>query len=179
MKTIEVKTLFIALLLSTAAPSLLAEMRQVDMDLFEAAQRGDVAGVKQALAAGVNINEKDEFGQPILMLVVTKGHLAVAKLLIKNGVNVNDRNKIDWTALMFAAMLGRLKIAELLIKNGADFNIKNKDGKTALEIAEKYKKTAVAKLIRAKRQEEVSKALLEEREELYPDLSGLISEFEN
>ena len=79
---------------------------------------------------------------------------------------------------MFAALLGRLEIAKLLLEKGADIIIENKAGKTALEIAEKQGKTAVAKLIRAKRQKEVSEAVLEVRKEVYPDISGLISEFE-
>ena len=198
MKTIQVKTLFIALFLSTAVPSLPAEdatpivdkllsdlrediwrAKQVQNGLGKAVRKGDVAEAKQALVAGANVNAQDEFGRTVLMWAAVYGHLNVAKLLLENGANINAQSDIEnLTALMWAALNDHLDVAELLLENGADITIRDRTGETALEMAELEGKIAVAKLIRAKRQEEVSKAVQEARKELYPHITKLISEFE-
>jgi len=100
MKTIEVKTLFIALLLSTAVPFLPAEMNQTQNDLFEAAQRGSVAGVERALVAGANINVQDESGYSALMNAADENHLEVVRLLIENGANLNVHQTRDLSFLI-------------------------------------------------------------------------------
>ncbi len=80
MKKIEVKILFISLLLSTAVRSLPAEMEQARKNLFAAAGRGDVVGVKQALAKGANVTAED--GYRALVPAAVNGHLELTKFLI-------------------------------------------------------------------------------------------------
>ncbi len=80
MKTIEIKTLFIAVLLLTAVPSLPAEMVQARKNLFDAAGRGDIAGIKQALARGANVTAED--GYRALVPAAVDGHLELTKFLI-------------------------------------------------------------------------------------------------
>ncbi len=176
MKTIEVKTLFIALLLSTAASSLLA----VDLaqSLQQALIKGNLAAVEKALAEGANVNETFIGGHTPLTIAAGHGNLEMAELLIKRGAavngrddfnqtalmfagkikmaefllqrgaKVNDRDESGWTALMVAVTRNRPELVRLLLENDADINIKNLKGDTALEIAEKFGKIEVVKVIK-------------------------------
>ncbi len=164
MKTIQAKTLFIALLLSTAALSLLAEM-----NLFKAASQGDLDAVEKFLESGVDVNEKfykrraeyiyseeedtERWGRTALMEAAEKGHLSVVKLLLANNADHNLRPYKGLTALMEAVKggrVGRLKVIEELIKSGAKVNEGGgKYGETALMMAVDSGRLKAAKLLLA------------------------------
>ena len=55
------------------------------MKLREAIREGDIEAVKQHLAAGTDVNAKDEKGLTPLHLAASWGHKEVAELLIDNG----------------------------------------------------------------------------------------------
>ena len=80
MKTIQAKTLFIVLLLSTAASSLPAEAEEAQVNLWIASKAGNVTGVKKALESGININIPTENGFTALTLAAEYGHLKVVEL---------------------------------------------------------------------------------------------------
>ncbi len=165
MKITRIKILFIALLLSTAAPSLPAEEQQeqrrlspaelmrlrrilVQEDLFSHAQAGDVLEVEQTLAAGANINKKNRFGQSALMLAATMGRLAVAELLVEEGADINAKDmEHGRSVLMFAVADGHLAVAELLIAKDVNVNAKNNDGYTALMFATIRGRLEIVKLL--------------------------------
>ncbi len=145
MKTTQVKTLFIALLLSTAVPSLptedaahiidklvsdLGEEIWRENDLSKAVKRGDVAGVERALAAGSNVNQmishqNDDDVTP-LMIAVSQGNLEIIKLLVNYNADVNKKKYlISKSPLSTAILDDRLEVLRLLIENsanGADVN---------------------------------------------------------
>ena len=153
MKTIQIKTLFIALLLSIAVPSLPAEMDQAQKDLFQAVQKGDVAGVEKALVSGADINEKNERAETALtshtalMSAAWKGHLEVVKLLLERNADVNIQDKLGRTALISAAWKNYLEVVELLLERNSDVNIQTVSGQTALIIAAWRNYLEVAKLL--------------------------------
>jgi len=162
MKTIQVKTLFIAFLLSIVAPSLLAKM-----NLFKAASQGDLDAVEKFIAADVDVNERfykhraeyfyseeedtERWGRTALMEAAKNGHLSVVKLLLANNADPNLRPSKGLTALMEAVeggRVGRLKVIEELIKSGADINrVGGKDGETALMMAVDLGRLKAAKLL--------------------------------
>jgi len=144
MKTIQVKTLFIAFLLSIVAPSLLAEMNQAQMDLFQALQEGNLAGVEQAFASGADVDERDELGWTVLMHAARGDNPEVIAFLIENNAAVNKRNNNDETALMFAKSP---EVAKLLIENGAEVDEVNWNGETALMGAAEGGRLELAKLL--------------------------------
>ncbi len=163
MKTIQAKTLFIALLLSTAAPSLPAEADQAQMDLFEAVQGGDVVGVKQALASGAEVDGTNRYGQTALMFAargwtiwyaVIKRmdpaggeHLKIAELLLENGAGVNERSNEGKTALMVAVDADNLKMVELLLGKDAAVDERDWHGETALMFAAQEGHLKIAELL--------------------------------
>ncbi len=139
------------------------------------AKYGNLEVARLLIENGANIDDQGINGTSVLMFAVNVNYLEAAKLLIENGANVNVQDVLGYSGLMLIARRGYLEAAKLLIENDANIIMENQKGETALKIAEQRGKIAVAKLIRAKRQ----KAVQEGRKELYPDLSKLISEFEN
>ncbi len=123
MKTIEIKTLFIAVLLLTAVRSLPAEMEQARKNFFEAANKGDVAGIKAAQAKGANVSVAD--GYRLLVPAAKNGHLELIKFLVDvlpdSKVYPKGR-KFKGLALDRAAGEGHSDIVKFLVKNGANVN---------------------------------------------------------
>jgi cytohesin len=90
----------------------------VELALFYAAEKGDLAGVQTQLDAGADVNVKDAAGGTPLYSAAYDGHKEVVKLLIANGADVNVKNKFDDTPLDWAVMLGKPEIIDLLRKHG-------------------------------------------------------------
>jgi len=105
------------------------------MSIHEAAYEGNIEAVKQHLAAGVDVNAKNDSENTPLHRAALKGHKEVAELLLAEGADVNAKNKRYMTPLHLAARSGRKEIVELLITAGADVNAKDEDGKTPLDDA--------------------------------------------
>jgi ankyrin repeat protein len=96
--------------------------------------KGDLYGLKSALARGASIEERDPFMQNYtpLMVAAREGNLEIAKWLVENGANVNARARDGHTALMMAAYNRYPDIVKLLIQNGADVHAVSNQGHTAL-----------------------------------------------
>jgi len=111
-----------------------------------AASVGNIQAVKQHLAAGADVNAKDDkFGITPLHFAVIFGHKEIVELLIVNGADMNAKDSdVGWTPLHYAAFNGHKEIAELLIAKGADVNAKDKHGETPLD----YANGVVATLLR-------------------------------
>ena len=77
------------------------------IELIEAIEKGDIEAVKQHLAAGADVNAKDEEGWTPLHQAETK---EIAELLISKGADIHakDRNRV--TPLHNAALFGRKEI---------------------------------------------------------------------
>ena len=88
--------------------------------IHDAARKGDIEAVKQHLAAGRNVNAKDDKGRTPLHRAAREGHKEVAELLIAAGAALNSKDKEGKTPLYHAARWGHTNIAALLIAAGAD-----------------------------------------------------------
>ena len=118
------------------------------VDIWEAAEQGNIATVKQHLAAGTDVNAKEVDGETSLHYADTK---EIAVLLIAEGVDVNVKNDAGFTPLHHAAVFGRKEIAELLIAEGADVNAKEDEyGITPLHEAAFVGYKEIAELLIAK-----------------------------
>jgi len=111
--------------------------------LIAAALEGNVAIVKDALAAGVHVDARRcvdgrDIGHTALMVASKRGHLDVLQCLITAGADVNACYKdalymaSSDTALMLASSRGHVQIVETLLAAGADVNARNNSGTTAL-----------------------------------------------
>jgi hypothetical protein len=121
----------------TAALLVGCGVKAPDISLIEAAAEGDLDAVKQHIAAGTDLNQKDpnpNAGKASsLGIAAAFGHTEVAIALIEGGANMNQRDKDGSTPLISAAFLCHTEIVQALLDNGADKNARNNSGSTALE----------------------------------------------
>lgn len=105
---------------------------------FFSAEHGDVGGILQALAKGVDINTQlPGSGATALMYASLRGQKEIVKTLLLKGAKVNERSiEYGVTALMYASQSsGSVEIIKMLIDNGAEVNATSKLGETALMMA--------------------------------------------
>jgi len=109
-------------------------VKKPDIDIHTAVVTNNIEAVKQHIAAGTNINEKDPFGgsSPLISACVF-GKPEIAKILIDAGADVNFQNNDGSTPLHTAAFFCHPDIVKMLLDKGADKTIKNKYGATAYE----------------------------------------------
>jgi uncharacterized protein len=141
------KITLVAMLLTTAgcqnkqdsenkdsASTVQTSVKAPSVDIHTAVISENVDAVKQHIAAGSNINEKDPFGgsSPLISASLF-GKTDIAKLLIDAGADINFQNNDGSTALLTASFFCRPEIVKLLLDKGADKTIKNKYGATAYD----------------------------------------------
>ena len=105
-----------------------------EVDIHTAVVTDNLEALKQHIAAGSNLNEKDPFGgsSPLISASVF-GKTEAAKILIEAGADLNFQNNDGSTALHTAAFFCRPEIVQLLLDKGADKTIKNRFGATPYE----------------------------------------------
>ena len=123
-----------------------------DILIHDAAFKGNIAAVKQHLAAGTDVNAKLDRGYTALHYAAHEGHKEIAQLLIAAGADVNAKDDDGHTPLPQAAIDGHREIVELLIGAGADVNAKvvsgAAQGKTPLDAANETNHPKTADLLR-------------------------------
>jgi len=92
---------------------------EADSALFAAADEGNTEAVKQAIAAGADINTKDESLMTPLHWAAVGGHKEVVELLIAGGADVNAKDDTGGTPLDRAIFNKDTEIGDLLRKHGA------------------------------------------------------------
>ncbi|PKS12260.1 hypothetical protein jhhlp_001560 [Lomentospora prolificans] len=100
--------------------------------LHWASYKGHDTTVQQLLAAGADVNMKDEdrSGQTPLHLASSRGHDTIVQQLLAAGADVNmkDRDGSGWTPLHWASCNGHDTTVQQLLAAGADVNMKNGNG---------------------------------------------------
>ncbi len=107
------------LLLLALLIRLLACTRAANLALIRAALAGDTVAVLDLLAAGANVNAKNNDGVPALSFAAEKGHTATVQALLEAGADVNANAKNGMTALMEAQDSGQTEVVEILKNAGA------------------------------------------------------------
>jgi len=113
--------------------------------IHESVETGDIEVVKQHLAAGADVNAKNDSGLTPLHYAESK---EIAEILITAGADVNAGGQM--TPLHYAASDGKKEIAELLIDNGADVNAQSLVGMTPLREAANQGHDLIVELLVAK-----------------------------
>ena len=116
--------LFVLVFITTAGTLLAGE-------LMDKVFHNDIEAVKKLLAAGADINERDE----------TIGGAG-------KGATPPSGDGAGYTSLMMAAGNKKPDLVKFLIKNGANVNAKAKDGATPLSMAIKENDVAMIKLLK-------------------------------
>ena len=104
--------------------------------LHRAAKAGNLNGLEAALAAGADVNARDDKGWTALMYVVDKGYVLLLDPLLQAKADLDVRAPDGATALFMAVAHGHSEIIPLLMKAGADPTITGPKGKTATELAQ-------------------------------------------
>src|SRR3990167_250986 len=86
--------------------------------LMFAARKNDVEKVRSLIAAGANIDLRDEFGMPALNQAVVFGNLETVLALIAAGANVNIIDIVGSTAFTLAALTYNVGIMRALLDAG-------------------------------------------------------------
>lgn len=105
-----------------------------EVDIHTAVITGNMEALKQHIAAGSNLNEKDPLGgsSPLISASLF-GKTEMARALIEAGADLNFQNNDGSTALHTASFFCRPEIVTMLLNKGADKTIKNKYNQTAYE----------------------------------------------
>ena len=115
----------------TASPS---DAKAPQIDLHTAVLTDNMEAVKQHIAAGSNLNEKDPFGGSSPLITASLFNKpAMATVLIEAGADINFQNNDGSTALHTAAFFCRPEIVKMLLDKGADKTIENKFGSVPYE----------------------------------------------
>lgn len=112
----------------------------MDATWERAIRQGNVAGVKEQIESGVDINALDRYGQTGLMLAAHAGHREIVETLIAHRANLNVTAKFGLSALMLALVAGHAEVARVLLNAGADLSLRGTGapgfaGKTAYDLA--------------------------------------------
>jgi hypothetical protein len=98
---------------------LVVKNRNGETWLMEAARSGQASTVRDLLARGAEVNDKDLGGQTALMKAAGNGHTAVVRLLLAGGAEVNEKDNQGQTALTRAKAGQHSDIVGLLETAGA------------------------------------------------------------
>lgn len=124
----------------------LAEFKSL---VHKAVADDDVDQLKNLIADGRNINEKDENydGVTPLFLAVENGNVETAEILLAYGAKVNVRDAGRQTALMRLDDDASPELVRALIKYGAKISPVDREGNTALILAARSVKAEVLQIL--------------------------------
>ena len=100
-------------------------------DLHEAARRGDLGGVRDAIAQGADLNAVEK-GLTALALAARYGRVDVAEFLIGKGADINKAVDLGQPPLLQVSMSSSAPIVKLLLAAGANANVTDTQGRTPL-----------------------------------------------
>jgi ankyrin repeat protein len=88
--------------------------------LFRAAGSGNVEDAQAALAAGAEVNARDDWQRTPLHCAIEARHGDLARVLIETGTDLRAQDHQQQTALHGAARNGLSDLARLLLERGAN-----------------------------------------------------------
>lgn len=112
-----------------------AAIQQATQGLLEDLKKGDFSRLARHLAAGADVNGRDQFGNSPILLAATFGDVNAVNLLVSHGSKVDEPNDRQETPLMWAAARGHMAIVRVLVDKGAVVKSLNKLGQSALHLA--------------------------------------------
>ena len=103
--------------------------------LVQVMEDGSVSEIQKAMENGINLRQKLELNQTLLMIAVKNNpSTEVIRFLLHQGIEINDADDNGQTALMIATTFNpHPEIIMELLNNGADKTLKDKNGKTAAD----------------------------------------------
>ncbi|SCL51695.1 ankyrin repeat domain-containing protein [Micromonospora peucetia] len=99
-----------------------------DQDLLAAASAGDPKTVREALAAGADIEARDARRRTPLLLAAANDHVEAARVLVEAGADpdaLDDQHDTPW---LVTGVTGSVAMLEVLLPAGPDLTIVNRYG---------------------------------------------------
>lgn len=105
-------------LLFTALAAFAADLND---DLFDAARKGDLAGVKALVGKGAAVDARNRYEATPLLYAAMNGHTEVVRFLLDKGAGPNVKDTFyNWVPITQAAARGHAEVVKLLLEKGAD-----------------------------------------------------------
>jgi len=124
---------------------------KVQQYLFDTARAGDAALVKELLAAGANIDARNDAGYTALILAAYNGRAAAVEALLAAGADPNAANRYGMTPQHGAIFKGEEAIAlKLLADPRTNPDARNGAGQTAAMFAALFGKAALIDALAAR-----------------------------
>lgn len=118
---------------SITGSTVVADAREAQSILIEAVTAGDISAVKNAIASGADLEQRDGKGRTALLIATHADNVEVARLLIETGADVNAKDDIQDTPFLYAGAEGRNEILKAILATGkANLKDTNRFGGTAL-----------------------------------------------
>ena len=111
--------------------------------VVRAVKAGDVDGLAKAIAAGADVDARDDKGWTALTYVADKGYVLLVEPLLAAKADPDMRLADGATALFIAVVRRHSEIASALLKAGADPKIKGTKGKTTFDVARMHQDPAL------------------------------------
>ncbi|GAA1522151.1 ankyrin repeat domain-containing protein [Streptomyces albidochromogenes] len=107
-------------------------MPTVDEALRAAVRDDDAAGVRAALAAGADIEARDEHRRTPLLIAALSDHVAAAQALVAAGADPNAQDDREDSAWLVTGVTGSVRMMRTLLAAGPDLTPRNRYGGIAL-----------------------------------------------
>ncbi len=170
----------VGLLLESKAPLEARDSVKQQTPLGAAAALGHTEIVRALLAAGADVNAKDESGRTALIVTSIGGHLEIVHLLLDKGAPIDVQGTDGATALHAAVRFGHPELAAVLLARGAKVNVQDAQKMSPLHYAAGFGHRDIAELLLAngadillKADADATPAMLAETKEMAEYLSEL------
>ena len=94
-------------------------MSELNKQLIETSEKGDLTKVKELIENGADVHAKDDRA---LRWSAECGHLEVVRFLLENGADIHAQDDL---ALCWSALYGHLDVVKYLVENGANIHAQN------------------------------------------------------
>ncbi|SKB03966.1 ankyrin repeat domain-containing protein [Aeromicrobium choanae] len=103
-----------------ANPFMDLDQAELDSRLIAAAWDNDVPTARRLIAAGADVNAKDDSVQSAYLIATSEGHRALLGLTLRHGADVDSLDSFDGTGIIRASERGHAGIVGRLIREGVD-----------------------------------------------------------
>jgi protein-disulfide isomerase len=145
LKLVESVVLAIVLLLTGGLAC--AQPASTPADIYTVIRSGDLQAVRQLLAAGAQVDARDNWGRTPLIVALQQGKTAIVELLIERGASISMTDAWGRTPLLVATQLRNTAAIRLLLSRRADVNVANKNDITPLIAAAQTGNVEAANLL--------------------------------
>lgn len=95
--------------------------------IINAAKNGDHKNIATLIAAGANLEARDNQDRTALMRAAEEGYSDIVRILLDAGADVTTKDKFGWTALFMAVDKNHVEVVKILIAWGASSDKNFKD----------------------------------------------------